>query len=210
MFSSFIQTTNLINLFESLSEFLINSNVFPRYSSSLKILCTFAVAFHISIMKKNNHQKTNAARILDRLGISYELVEYEVDEDHLGADHLAATLGQPVEQVFKTLVLRGDRNGLFVCVIAGNEEVDLKKAARVSGNKKAEMLPLKELLPSTGYIRGGCTSIGMKKHYPTFFSQDMKNFDKVYVSAGQRGLQLKVNPMDLAQAAEASFCDLNL
>lgn len=163
-----------------------------------------------AVMKKQAIQKTNAARILDRLGIAYELVEYPVDPDNLAADHIAESLGEPIEQVFKTLVLRGDRSGLFVCVIAGNREVDLKKAAKVSGNKKAEMLPLKELLPNTGYIRGGCTSVGMKKHYPTFFSDDMQNFDQVYVSAGQRGLQFKINPADLARAAEAMFADLTV
>ena len=97
-------------------------------------------------------EKTNAARILDRLKIAYEMVEYTVDENNLAADHVAEELGEPIEQVFKTLVLRGDRNGLFVCVIAGDREVDLKKAARVSGNKKAEMIHMKELLPATGYI----------------------------------------------------------
>lgn len=153
----------------------------------------------------NKVQKTNAARILDRLGISYELVPYSFDPDDLAAEHVAEELGEPIEQVFKTLVLRGDKTGLFVCVVAGNREVDLKLAAKASGNKKVEMLPLKELLPTTGYIRGGCTSIGMKKHYPTYFSEEMASFDTVYVSAGQRGLQLKVSPLDLAKAAEATF-----
>lgn len=153
----------------------------------------------------NKVQKTNAARILDRLGISYELIPYSFDPDDLAAEHVAEELGEPIEQVYKTLVLRGDKTGLFVCVVAGNREVDLKLAAKASSNKKAEMLPLKELLPATGYIRGGCTSIGMKKHYPTFFSEEMASFDTVYVSAGQRGLQLKMSPLDLAKAAEATF-----
>lgn len=153
-------------------------------------------------------QKTNAARILDRLGIRYELVPYSFDPDDLAAEHVAEELGEPIEQVFKTLVLRGDKTGLFVCVVAGDREVDLKLAAKASGNKKAEMLPLKELLPSTGYIRGGCTSIGMKKHYPTYFSEEMATFDTVYVSAGQRGLQLKVSPLDLAKAADAIFAPI--
>ncbi len=152
--------------------------------------------------------KTNAARLLDKLGIKYELVPYEFDPEDLAADHVAEALGEPIEQVFKTLVLRGDKTGLFVCVVAGNREVDLKLAAKVSGNKKVEMLPLKELLPNTGYIRGGCTSIGMKKHYPTYFSEEMANFDTVYVSAGQRGLQLKLSPHDLARAAQASFAEI--
>lgn len=153
-------------------------------------------------------QKTNAARLLDKLGIKYELVPYNFDPDDLAAEHVAEELGEPIEQVYKTLVLRGDKTGLFVCVVAGNHEVDLKLAAKASGNKKAEMLPLKELLPNTGYIRGGCTSIGMKKHYPTYFSEEMADFDTVYVSAGQRGLQLKLSPLDLAKAADATFATI--
>jgi len=156
----------------------------------------------------NKVQKTNAARLLDKLGIQYELVPYNFDPDDLAAEHVAEELGEPIEQVYKTLVLRGDKTGLFVCVIAGNREVDLKLAAKASGNKKAEMLPLKELLPNTGYIRGGCTSIGMKKHYPTYFSAEMADFDTVYVSAGQRGLQLKLSPLDLAKAADATFATI--
>ena len=153
-------------------------------------------------------EKTNAARILDRLKINYELVEYTVDPENLAADHVAEELGEPIEQVFKTLVLRGDKTGIFVCVVAGNREVDLKKAAKVSGNKKAEMIAMKELLPLTGYIRGGCTSIGMKKRYPTFICEDSGKFPFIYVSAGKRGLQLKLSPSDLAKAAEASFADI--
>lgn len=153
-------------------------------------------------------QKTNAARLLDKMGIKYELVPYSFDPDDLAAEHVAEALGEPIEQVYKTLVLRGDKTGLFVCVVAGNQEVDLKLAAKASGNKKAEMLPLKELLPNTGYIRGGCTSIGMKKHFPTYFSKEMSQFDIVYVSAGQRGLQLKLSPHDLAHAAQAVFAEI--
>lgn len=148
-------------------------------------------------------EKTNAARILDRLKISYELVEYTVDPDNLAADHVADELGEPIEQVFKTLVLRGDKTGPFVCVLAGNREVDLKKAAKISGNKKAEMIHMKELLPLTGYIRGGCTAIGMKKHFPTYISEEATDFPFIYVSAGKRGLQLKLDPNDLIKAAEA-------
>lgn len=113
-------------------------------------------------------QKTNAARLLDAAGIAYELVPYEVDESDLAASHVAEQLGEDIEQVFKTLVLRGDRNGIFVVVIPGNMEVDLRVAARISGNKSCEMLHMKELLPTTGYIRGGCSPIGMKKPFPTF------------------------------------------
>lgn len=152
--------------------------------------------------------KTNAARILDRLKIKYELVEYTVDPENLAADHVAEELGEPIEQVYKTLVLRGDKNGIFVCVVAGNREVDLKKAAKASGNKKAEMIAMKELLPLTGYIRGGCTAIGMKKHYPTFISEEALGFPLIYVSAGKRGLQLKLAPADFVKAADATAADI--
>ena len=144
-------------------------------------------------------EKTNAARILDRLKIAYEMVEYTVDENNLAADHVAEELGEPIEQVFKTLVLRGDRNGLFVCVIAGDREVDLKKA---------EMIHMKELLPATGYIRGGCTSIGMKKPYPVFLSEEALGFPFIYVSAGKRGMQLKLAPADLVKATGATPADI--
>lgn len=153
-------------------------------------------------------EKTNAARILDRLKIKYELVEYTVDPDNLAADHVADELGEPIEQVFKTLVLRGDKTGPVVCVVAGNREVDLKKTAKVSGNKKVEMIHMKELLPLTGYIRGGCTSIGMKKHFPTFISQEALTFPFIYVSAGKRGLQIKLAPSDLIKAADATPADI--
>lgn len=153
-------------------------------------------------------KKTNAARILDRLKIAYELVPYTVDPDNLAADHVAAELGEPIEQVFKTLVLHGDRTGYLVCVVPGDMEVDLKAAAKVSGNKKVEMIPMKDLLGVTGYIRGGCTSIGMKKQFPTFIHTSAQHFDEIYVSAGQRGLQLRLSPADLARAAEAGFADI--
>lgn len=153
-------------------------------------------------------EKTNAARLLDKAGVRYETVEYTVDPENLAADHVAAELGEPIEQVFKTLVLRGDRTGLIVCVVAGNREVDLKKAAKVSGNKKVEMIPMKELLPNTGYIRGGCTAIGMKKQYPTFISEEAQDFDTIYVSAGKRGLQLRLAPADLAAVVGAEFADI--
>ncbi len=155
-------------------------------------------------------QKTNAARLLDGAGIAYELVSYEVDPNDLGAQHLADTLGEDVRQVYKTLVLCGDRTGHFVCVVPGNTEVDLKKAARVSGNKKCEMIPMKELLPTTGYIRGGCTSIGMKKPFPVFIQQDCLDYERIYISAGQRGLQLFLDPRDLISYTKATIADLTL
>nr|WP_321405697.1 Cys-tRNA(Pro) deacylase [uncultured Carboxylicivirga sp.] len=142
-------------------------------------------------------KKTNAIRLLDKQKIKYETVEYAVDETDLSAPTVASKLGQNVEQVFKTLVLRGDKTGIFVCVIPGNDEVDLKKAAKISGNKKVEMIQMKELLPLTGYIRGGCTPIGMKKPYPNYIHHSCLDFDFIFISAGQRGMQIKLNPQDL-------------
>lgn len=153
-------------------------------------------------------QKTNAARLLDKAKVKYELIPYEVDENDLSAVHVAASLGENVEQVFKTLVLRGDKNGLFVCIIPGAEEVDLKKAAKVSGNKNCQMIPMKELLPTTGYIRGACSPIGMKRHFPTFIHQTADSFSQIYVSAGQRGLQLRLSPQDIVNETKAIVADL--
>lgn len=150
-------------------------------------------------------QKTNVARLLDAAGIKYGLVEYSFTEDDLGAEHVAEQLGEDIEQVFKTLVLRGDRNGIFVCVIPGNFEVDLKVAARISGNKSCEMLHMKELLPTTGYIRGGCSPIGMKKSFPTFIHESALLYDFIYISAGIRGLQLRINPSDLIKYISAEI-----
>lgn len=142
-------------------------------------------------------QKTNAARLLDAAGIAYTLVTYEVDEEHLEASHVAEQLGEDLNRVFKTLVLRGDRNGLFVCVVPGSMEVDLKVAAHISGNKNCAMIHVKEILPLTGYIRGGCSPIGMKKPLPTFIHESALLWDTIYVSAGVRGLQLCLAPQDL-------------
>ncbi len=152
--------------------------------------------------------KTNAVRLLDRSGIPYDLIPYEVDENHLEAAHVAAQLGEELRQVYKTLVLRGDRTGLLVCVVPGDAEVDLKKAARASGNKSVEMLPMKELLPATGYIRGGCSPIGMKKALPTYIQQDGLGWEYIYVSAGVRGLQIRIAPEDLIRFAGATATDL--
>ncbi len=159
-------------------------------------------------MSEKGLKKTNAARMLDQLKMAYELIPYEVDEENLGAEHIAELLGEPIERIFKTLVLRGDKTGLFVCVIPGAEEVDLKKAAKVTGNKKVEMIHVKELLPLTGYIRGGCSPIGMKKPLPTWFHQSVMNYDKVYCSAGQRGIQFCIAPADLVRAAKGSIADV--
>ena len=142
-------------------------------------------------------QKTNAARLLDAAGIKYDLIPYEVDENNLDAGHVAAQLGEDLDCVFKTLVLRGDKSGLFVCVVPGSTEVDLKVAAKISGNKNCEMIHVKELLPLTGYIRGGCSPIGMKKPYPTFIHESAELYDYIYISAGVRGLQIRISPADL-------------
>ncbi len=153
-------------------------------------------------------QKTNAARLLDAAGIEYGLVPYEVDENNLDAGHVASQLGEPLEQVFKTLVLRGDKNGLFVCVMPGDMEVDLKVAAKISGNKSCAMIHVKELLPLTGYIRGGCSPIGMKKPLPTFIYESALLYDHIYVSAGVRGLQIRINPQDLISFVGAGIYPL--
>ena len=157
---------------------------------------------------KEKINKTNVARLLDKAKIAYQLVPYEVDENDLSATHVAEQLGEDIAQVFKTLILHGDKSGYFVCVIPGADEVDLKKAAKVSGNKKCEMIPVKELLPLTGYIRGGCSPIGMKKHFPTYIHPTASGFDKIYVSAGHRGLQIQIAPADLIKVAQAIEADL--
>ena len=153
-------------------------------------------------------EKTNAARLLDRAKIRYELIPYTVDEDNLAATHVAEELGEDIATVFKTLVLKGDRMGHFVCVIPGDKEVDLKAAARVSGNKKCDLIPMKELLPTTGYIRGGCTPIGMKRPFPTFIHATALDFDRIYISAGVRGLQIAIHPQDLIAFIGATVAEL--
>lgn len=157
-------------------------------------------------MAKKN-EKTNAARLLDKAGIAYRLIPYEFDENDLAAQHVADSLGQDIARVFKTLVLHGDRSGYLVCVIPGNAEVNLKALAKESGNKKVEMIPMKDLLGVTGYIRGGCSPIGMKKRFPTYFHTTALDHETIYVSAGVRGLQIEIDPAELisftgAQVAE--------
>jgi Cys-tRNA(Pro)/Cys-tRNA(Cys) deacylase len=153
-------------------------------------------------------EKTNAARLLDKAKIQYDLVPYEFDENDLAAQHVADSLGQDIAKVFKTLVLHGDKTGYIVCVIPGDKEVDLKAAARVSGNKKADLIPMKELLPTTGYIRGGCTPIGMKKPFPTFIHSTCLDHERIYISAGVRGLQIAIAPADLISYVGATVADI--
>ncbi|MBD5231682.1 MAG: Cys-tRNA(Pro) deacylase [Bacteroidales bacterium] len=159
-------------------------------------------------MAKKKSIKTNVARLLDAARIPYTLIEYPVDEEHLEAQHVADSIGEDINQVYKTLVMRGDKTGLIVGVIPGNREIDLKKAAKASGNKKVEMIHMKELLPLTGYIRGGCSPIGMKKPLPTYFQQDCMEWPQIYVSAGQRGLQVYIAPADLVGYVGGTISDI--
>lgn len=152
--------------------------------------------------------KTNVARLLDKAGIKYNLIPYEFDENDLAAQHVADSLGQDIAKVFKTLVLRGDKSGHIVCVIPGDKEVDLKALAKVSGNKKVEMIAMKDLLAVTGYIRGGCSPIGMKKRFPTYFHTSANEHEIIYVSAGVRGLQIEINPKDLISYIDAVVADV--
>ncbi|MDE6042622.1 MAG: Cys-tRNA(Pro) deacylase [Muribaculaceae bacterium] len=152
--------------------------------------------------------KTNASRLLEAAGVEFRLVPYTVDPDNLAADHVAAELGEDINCVFKTLVLKGERTGYFVCVVPGNREVDLKKAAKAAGDKKADLIPMKELLPVTGYIRGGCSPVGMKKAFPTFFHSTALDHEQIYVSAGVRGLQIEINPEALINYVGATVADI--
>lgn len=154
------------------------------------------------------HIKTNAARLLDRARIPYELIPYKVDESNLAADHVAEELGEDIRRVFKTLVLHGDKCGYIVCVIPGNMEVDLKATAKVAGAKKVDLIPMKDLLPLTGYIRGGCSPIGMKKAFPTYYHLTINAFDSVFVSAGVRGIQLKIAPEQLVAYTRGTVAEI--
>lgn len=153
-------------------------------------------------------KKTNAARILDRMGISYELKEYPVDVNDLSAVNVAAKVGMPVQQVFKTLVARGDKNGVLMACIPGDGELDLKALAAASGNKKTEMVHLKEVLGLTGYIRGGCSPLGAKKEYPVYLDKSAENWEIIAISAGKRGEQIMIAPADLVQAVHAVVTEI--
>lgn len=152
--------------------------------------------------------KTNAIRILESKGIPHSTISYEFNEDEIDAVSVANKIGADKDTVFKTLVTRGDKNGINVFCIPADTELSLKKAAAVSGNKSIEMIKMKELLPLTGYIRGGCSPIGMKKDYPTYIDETAQLFDEIYVSAGARGTQVKVSPVDLKELIGAEFADL--
>lgn len=175
-----------------------------------------SAAFYLNLRDENATQmahikteKTNAARLLDKAKISYELIPYAVDEEHLAATHVAKQLGEDIACVFKTLVLKGDRTGYFVCVVPGDHEVDLKAVAKVSGNKNTELIPMKELLSVTGYIRGGCSPVGMKKVYPTYIHNTALEQAELYISAGVRGLQLRIAPADLIAFVRATIADIS-
>ncbi len=148
--------------------------------------------------------KTNAARTLDRLKIAYEVRKYEVDPDDLGAEKVAAGIGLPLCQVFKTLVVRGDRRGVLLAVLAGDAELDLKALARLSGDRRVELVPLREVQPLTGYIRGGVTALACKKNYPVFADENIQLHERIAVSAGMRGAQLVLNPADYLRATGAA------
>jgi Cys-tRNA(Pro)/Cys-tRNA(Cys) deacylase len=152
--------------------------------------------------------KTNAARLLDSDGIHYELREYPVDQNDLSAPHVAAAIGMPPEQVFKTLVARGDRTGVLLAAIPANAELDLKALAAASGNKKVELVAVKEVLGLTGYIRGGVSPVGTRKPYPLYLDETADLWDTISVSAGVRGCQMLLAPGDLARAVGAQLCPI--
>ena len=149
-------------------------------------------------------RKTNAARLLDGLGMAYRILEYRVDEGDLSAEHVASELALPLQQVLKTIVLRGEKSGVFVCCIPGSGELDLKWVAQLTRNKKVDLIPPKEILMLTGYVRGGCSPLAMKKQYPTFLDASALGHDYIVVSAGLRGVQLKLSPGDLVTACAAN------
>lgn len=153
-------------------------------------------------------KKTNAARILDGLGIAYEIKTYAVDESDLSAVHVAEVSGLDIKMIFKTLVARGDKTGIIMAVIGGDDELNLKSLAKASGNKSVEMIALKELLPLTGYVRGGCSPLGAKKDYPVYMDARATTLEKISISAGQRGMQIVLSPQDLVRAVNATVAEL--
>jgi Cys-tRNA(Pro)/Cys-tRNA(Cys) deacylase len=164
------------------------------------------IPFYNSCMKVPH--KTNAARLLDRLGISYEIRDYEVDPDDLSAESVAAKIGMPPEQTFKTLVARGDRHGVCFAVVPGNAALDLKALAAASGDRKVEVVPLKEVQPLTGYVRGGVTALAAKKDYPAYADDTLELFDRIAISAGVRGQQILISPADYLKASAATLAPI--
>lgn len=162
----------------------------------------------VFILSKKKPLKTNAVRFLEQKKIPFTLAEYEVSEGHLGAKNAAIELGVSESSIYKTLVAVGNKTGPVVAVIPGDRELDLKKLAKVSGNKKVEMLPMKELEPLTGYIHGGCSPVGMKKQFITYFANEARNLDTIRCSAGMRGLQLEINPNELIKLLNSRYADI--
>ncbi len=152
--------------------------------------------------------KTNAMRILDAAGIKYEIMEYIPDENDLTGTHIAAQIGLAPEMVFKTLVAHGDKTGYVVFCIPSCREIDLKKAASVTGNKKIEMVHVKDLLALTGYVRGACSPVGMKKKFPTYIDKSAESFEKITVSGGMKGAQLLLSPIELVSFVEGNICEV--
>ena len=158
--------------------------------------------------QKNVAPKTNAARLLDRMGIHYELREYDVDPGDLAAETVAAKIGLPAEQVFKTLVARGERSGISMAVIPGDQELNLKALAAAAGERKIQLVPVKELQALTGYIRGGVTALAAKRDFPVYVDETMELFDGVSISAGVRGLQILIAPADYLRATKGTIAAL--
>lgn len=152
--------------------------------------------------------KTNMMRLLDAAGIAYETGTYEVDENDLSGSHAADLMGVDHDRMYKTLVLKGEKNGYMVCCIPVDEELDLKKAAKAAGEKKVELIHVRDMLGITGYIRGGCSPVGMKKHFPTYIEEMAQIYDTIMVSAGQRGVQVTMNPEDLKDYVKGTFVSL--
>ncbi|MDN6640330.1 MAG: Cys-tRNA(Pro) deacylase [Tetragenococcus sp.] len=161
-------------------------------------------------MGKKKKEKTNAIRLVEQHQVSYTEHEYSWSEDQLGAEHVAKELDQNIARIFKTLVVTGNKRGPLVAVVPGGQELDLKKMAKLSQNKKVEMLPLKDLEKTTGYIRGGCSPIGMKKQFPTYIDQTAQDFSSILVSAGKRGLQIELAPEDLVELVGGTLADITM
>lgn len=192
---------------------IVGINFLTKEYFAVSFLLAVFILFMILLLflgglKLKHNKKTNAARKLDELKIAYTIKEYPVDEEHLDAVHVAAEVGMPAGQVFKTLCVRGDKNGVMFAVIPGDGELNLKTLAKVSSNKRAELVPLKEVLPLTGYIRGGCSPLGAKKNYPVYLDESCLQWEEIAISAGQRGMQILVAPQDLVKATTAVLSDL--
>lgn len=181
-----------------------------KIGSSGKLVVPEWKALIFTLRPKNERmKKTNVARILDRAKIEYEIFDYDVDPIELGAERVAEKTGQHIRHIYKTLVLSGDKSGVIVVCIPGSSELNLKAIAQISGNKKCAMVPMKEIQELTGYIRGGCSPLGMKKQFPTYLDQSALDLEYVFVSAGMRGKQIKINPKDLLSVTKSVVGELS-